>query len=103
VSDQRTPDLSVPPPGAAAGSFGPPVPAAPPAPVKSPSTAVLLSLLFTGAGHWYTGDVARGFAFLGGAVLAVVFLGYVIGMIAVLAVAIWAAIDAGRCAERRNA
>lgn len=28
---------------------------------KSPGAAVGLSLLFTGAGHWYTKEVARGF------------------------------------------
>lgn len=31
---------------------------------KSPGASVGLSLLFTGAGHWYTGQIARGFILL---------------------------------------
>jgi TM2 domain-containing membrane protein YozV len=113
VSDQPTPDRSVPPPTA---SFAPPVtnPArfvAAPAPVqtasvpatKSATTAVLLSLLIIGAGHWYTGEVGRGFAFLGAAVLAAFTVVYVIGIVALPVVGIWAVIDAAKSAERQNA
>ena len=31
---------------------------------KSPGIAVLLSLIFTGAGHWYLGKIGKGFLFL---------------------------------------
>jgi TM2 domain-containing membrane protein YozV len=69
---------------------------------KSGGTAILLSLLFTGAGHWYCGETGRGFAFLGGAIAAALMLFLVIGFIALPAVWIWAAIDANKAAERHN-
>ena len=70
---------------------------------KSGGIAVLLSLLITGAGHWYTGEVGRGFAFFGGAFLAALSLAFLIGVVALPAVWIWAAIDANKSAERFNA
>lgn len=111
MSDHPTSNRSVPPP---VRSFTPPVanparfvaspaPAAPVRAAKSATAAVLLSLLLTGAGHWYTGEVGRGFAFLGGAVLAAFSLVFLIGIVALPAVAIWAAIDAGKSADRHNA
>jgi TM2 domain-containing membrane protein YozV len=70
---------------------------------KSGGVAIALSILFTGAGHWYTGEVGRGFAFLGAAFLAALSLFFVIGIIALPAIWIWAAIDANKSAERHNA
>jgi hypothetical protein len=72
---------------------------------KSGNTAVLLSFLMTGAGHWYTGEVGRGFAFFGAMVLAALTLSvvFVIGVVALLAVSIWAAIDSNQSAQRHNA
>ena len=69
---------------------------------KSGGTAILLSLLFTGAGHWYCGETGRGFAFLGGAFFAALLLLVAIGFVALPAVWIWAAIDANKAAERHN-
>jgi TM2 domain-containing membrane protein YozV len=69
---------------------------------KSGGVAVILSLLITGAGHWYTGEVGRGFAFFGGAILAAFSLAFLIGIVALPAVWIWAAIDANKSAERHN-
>ena len=78
-----------------------------PAPVmvsgsKSGGVAILLSLLITGAGHWYTGEVGRGFAFFGGAILAAFSLVFLVGFVALPAVWVWAAIDANKSAERHN-
>ena len=120
MPDQPSPHRSVPPPGvtSSAEAFAPPVanparfvasgdrapvPAASVRGAKSATAAVLWSLLLTGAGHWYTGEVGRGFAFLGGAVLAALSTVYLIGIIALPVVLIWAAIDAGKSAERQNA
>ena len=69
---------------------------------KSGGVAILLSLLFTGAGHWYCGETGRGFAFLGGAILAALMLLVFVGILALPAVWIWAAIDANKAAERHN-
>jgi TM2 domain-containing membrane protein YozV len=41
---------------------------------KRPGLAVLWSILFTGAGHWYMGKVGKGFAMLGLQVFLWIFL-----------------------------
>jgi TM2 domain-containing membrane protein YozV len=69
---------------------------------KSGGVAILLSLLFTGAGHWYSGEVGRGFAFLAAAFVAALSLLILIGFLALPAIWIWAAIDANKAAERYN-
>jgi TM2 domain-containing membrane protein YozV len=69
---------------------------------KSTGMAILLSLFFTGAGHWYVGRVGRGFAFLGAAILASVLILAVVGLILLPIVWAWAAIDANKCAQEYN-
>jgi TM2 domain-containing membrane protein YozV len=69
---------------------------------KSGGIAVLLSVLITGAGHWYAGEVGRGFAFFAGAFLAALSTLFLVGFIALPVVWIWAAIDANKAAERHN-
>lgn len=69
---------------------------------KSTAAAVLLSLVFTGAGHWYVGRVGRGFAFFAAAVVSWILVFFVIGLVLLPIVSIWAAIDASKCAQQHN-
>ena len=63
---------------------------------KSPGIALLLSILITGVGQMYNGQVAKGFLMLiGCVVLWFMFLGWIIW--------IWSAIDAYQEAKRINA
>lgn len=62
---------------------------------KSPGVALLLSLLFCGAGQMYCGRVGRGFAFLFGCILLwFILLGWIIN--------IWSIIDAYSLAKSMN-
>jgi TM2 domain-containing membrane protein YozV len=70
---------------------------------KSAGIAIVLSLLFTGAGQWYVGRVGRGFAFLGAAFVSGLLCLVVIGFILLPIVYIWAAIDANKLANEHNA
>jgi TM2 domain-containing membrane protein YozV len=70
---------------------------------KSTAAAILLSLLFTGAGHWYVGRVGRGFAWFGAAVLAGILVIAVVGLVLLPVVWVAAAIDANNCARKHNA
>ncbi len=70
---------------------------------KSAGVAVLLSLLWTGAGQVYCGRAGRGVAFFCAAVFAWCTLFFVIGFILLPAVWIWAAVDAASLANRQNA
>lgn len=69
---------------------------------KSSGVAILLSLLFTGAGQWYAGRIGRGFAFLAAAVVSGILILAVVGLIALPIVWIWAAIDANKCVQEHN-
>lgn len=69
---------------------------------KSTAAAVLLSLVFTGAGHWYAGRVGRGFAFFAAAVVSWLLVFFVVGLVLLPIIAIWAAIDASKCAQQHN-
>lgn len=69
---------------------------------KSTGLAVLLSLLFTGAGHWYVGRVGRGFAFLAAAIISSVLILAAVGFFLLPIVWAWAAIDANKCAHTHN-
>jgi TM2 domain-containing membrane protein YozV len=69
---------------------------------KSAGAAVLLSLLFTGAGQWYCGHVGRGFAFLAAAFVSALLCLVLIGFILLPIVYIWAAIDASSLANKHN-
>lgn len=69
---------------------------------KSPGTAMVLSLLFTGAGQMYCGKVGRGLAFLAAALLSAVLILAVVGLILLPAVWIWAMVDAYQLATRQN-
>lgn len=69
---------------------------------KSAGVAVLLSLVFTGAGHWYVGRVGRGFVFFGLAFVSALLIVAVIGLIMLPVIWICAAIDASRCAQEHN-
>ncbi len=70
---------------------------------KSTAAAILLSLVFTGAGHWYVGRVGRGFAWFGAAVLSGILVVAVIGLVLLPIVWVAAAIDANNCARKHNA
>lgn len=70
---------------------------------KSPGVAVLLSLLFTGAGQVYCGRAGRGIAFFFGALFSAVLIFVLIGFILLPIVWIWAAIDASNLAKQQNA
>jgi TM2 domain-containing membrane protein YozV len=70
---------------------------------KSTAAAILLSLVFTGAGHWYVGRVGRGFAFLAAAVVSGILVIAVVGLFLLPIVWAWAAIDANNCARKHNA
>ncbi len=69
---------------------------------KSTGMAILLSLLFTGAGQWYAGRVGRGFAFFGAAFISGLLILAVVGLFLLPIVWIWAAIDANKCAQEYN-
>jgi TM2 domain-containing membrane protein YozV len=69
---------------------------------KSTAAAVLLSLVFTGAGHWYVGRIGRGFAFFAAAVVCWLLVFVVVGLVLLPIVGIWAAIDASKCAQQHN-
>jgi TM2 domain-containing membrane protein YozV len=70
---------------------------------KSSAAAILLSLVFTGAGHWYVGRIGRGFAWFGAAVLSGILVIAVIGLVLLPLVWVGAAIDANNCARKHNA
>lgn len=70
---------------------------------KSTAAAILLSLVFTGAGHWYVGRVGRGFAWFGAAVLSGILVVAVVGLVLLPIVWVAAAIDANNCARKHNA
>lgn len=70
---------------------------------KSTAAAILLSLFFTGAGHWYVGRVGRGFAFLGAAIVSGILIVALVGLFLLPVVWAWAAIDANNCARKHNA
>jgi TM2 domain-containing membrane protein YozV len=70
---------------------------------KSSAAAILLSLVFTGAGHWYVGRVGRGFAWFGAAVFCGILVIAVIGLVLLPLVWAGAAIDANNCARKHNA
>ena len=65
---------------------------------KSPGLAALCSLLFTGMGQVYNGDVGRGFLFLAGTVIGGAFF-----IVPGLVVAIYGIYDAYATAKRMNA
>ena len=69
---------------------------------KSGGLAILLSLLLTGAGHWYVGRVGRGLAFLLAAVVSGMLILAVVGLLLLPIVWAWAAIDANKCAQQHN-
>jgi TM2 domain-containing membrane protein YozV len=70
---------------------------------KSTGLAILCSLVFTGAGHWYVGRIGRGFAFFFAVVIAAILTSALIGLLLLPIVWIWAAIDARNCANAHNA
>jgi len=69
---------------------------------KSPGTAMVLSVLFTGAGQAYCGRVGRGVAFFCAAVFSGILILAVIGLILLPIVYIWAMVDAYQLANRHN-
>lgn len=72
--------------------------------VKNVSTAGLLSLLFTGLGHFYLGRVGRGFMWLGLAFVAAFVVYSIFGtpVFGALPIWIWAIIDATQIAQQMN-
>lgn len=69
---------------------------------KSPGVAVLLSLLWTGAGQIYCGRAGRGLAFMAAAFVSAVLILMIVGLILLPIVWIWAAVDAHSLAQRQN-
>jgi TM2 domain-containing membrane protein YozV len=69
---------------------------------KSTGLAILLSLVFTGAGHWYVGRIGRGIAFFAAAFISGMLILAVAGLFLLPIVWVWAAIDANKCAQRHN-
>jgi TM2 domain-containing membrane protein YozV len=69
---------------------------------KSTGLAILLSLVFTGAGHWYVGRVGRGIAFFLAAFISGLLIFALVGLFVLPIVWVWAAIDANKCAVRHN-
>jgi TM2 domain-containing membrane protein YozV len=69
---------------------------------KSTGFAILLSLVFTGAGHWYVGRIGRGIVFFAAAFISGMLILAVVGLFLLPIVWIWAAIDANQCAHSHN-
>jgi TM2 domain-containing membrane protein YozV len=69
---------------------------------KSSGLAILLSLVLTGAGHWYVGRIGRGFAFFAAAIISGMLILAVVGLFLLPIVWAWAAIDANKCAQAHN-
>lgn len=69
---------------------------------KSAGLAILLSLVFTGAGHWYVGRIGRGIAFFAAAFVSGLLILAVVGLFLLPIVWVWAAIDANKCAQQHN-
>ncbi len=69
---------------------------------KSTGLAILLSLVFTGAGHWYVGRIGRGIAFFAAAFVSGLLVLAVVGLFLLPIVWVWAAIDANKCAQQHN-
>jgi TM2 domain-containing membrane protein YozV len=69
---------------------------------KSTGLAILLSLVFTGAGHWYVGRVGRGIAFFAAAFISGLLIFALVGFFILPIVWVWAAIDANKCAQTHN-
>lgn len=69
---------------------------------KSTGLAILLSLVFTGAGQWYVGRIGRGLAFFAAAVISGMLILAVVGLVLLPIVWVWAAIDANNCAQKHN-
>ena len=69
---------------------------------KSPGVAVLLSLLWTGAGQVYCGRVGRGAAFFCAALVSAVLILVAVGFVLLPIVWIWAAVDAHQLAKTQN-
>lgn len=71
-------------------------------PGKDVAVATVLACVFTGAGHMYLGRWGRGFAFLGGAILAAILTFLLLG-IGGIAIVIWSVIDAHNLAKQAHA
>jgi TM2 domain-containing membrane protein YozV len=88
------------------GPFQQPPPYAPAVPVsaKSPAVAVLLTVLWLGAGHFYAGrsDVTAILLAVGNAVLWMLTLACFIGILGWVPLVIWGSIDAARSASEFN-
>jgi TM2 domain-containing membrane protein YozV len=69
---------------------------------KSPGVAILLSLVFTGAGQVYCGRPGRGALFFLAAVLSGVLILALVGLFLLPIVWIWAAVDANNLATAQN-
>ena len=69
---------------------------------KSTGLAILLSLVFTGAGHWYVGRIGRGVAFFAAAFISGVLILAAVGLFILPIIWVWAAIDANKCAQTHN-
>ena len=71
--------------------------------MKSPSLALILSLLIPGVGQMYNGEVGKGFFLLLIYLFSYVCIAIGIGVVMVPAVWIWGMIDAYKVAQQINA
>jgi TM2 domain-containing membrane protein YozV len=93
------PACGLPTPAAYAGQMATAVIAAS---TKSSGIALLLSLLWPGAGQIYVGRFGPGAAFMVGSLVAFMMLFLIVGLLLYPAVLIWAMIDAYQAAEKHN-
>jgi len=69
---------------------------------KSPGVAVLLSFLIPGVGQFYCGDNKKGGIMLGIYLVCWLLVGFGIGVVGILGVAIWSMIDAYNIASGKT-
>ncbi len=66
---------------------------------RHPGLAAVLSFIVPGLGQIYNGELAKGFAFVAGMIVSGLLCAIFIGFFLLIAVWIWAVIDAYRTAE----
>jgi TM2 domain-containing membrane protein YozV len=69
---------------------------------KSPGTAIVLSMLWAGAGQIYCGRAGRGIAFMAAGFVSALLILAVIGLVLLPIVWVWAMVDAYQLAKNQN-
>ena len=81
------------------------MPIQPPIFFKNPTVATVLSVLITGLGQLYNGQIIKGIAFFGSMVIAFLFMSpwtLFIGFLFAPIIWLWCVVDANRSAKRVN-